>query len=211
MEIETRRFYRKAAERADQLDTRQMLLDLASEKRPREDCAEKLEEELDCKKNQEATASRLLFMLEVVQPGLAAIMALSVWSLAPVFAAAFATHTSRVAFVVGLATSVGGGIGVAFAEALYDDGSLTGQGRPWVRGLVCGLMAAFGSIGHTLPFLISEFNTAITAAVVVVLVELDAIAWVRCRYLGMPPLYAALQFGVGGALVSVAGVLIGSA
>jgi VIT1/CCC1 family predicted Fe2+/Mn2+ transporter len=135
----------------------------------------------------------------------------SVSTLAPVFAAAFATHASRDAFVVGLAASLGAGISMGFAEALSDDGSLTGRGRPWMRGLVCGLMTGLGGIGHTIPFLIAEFHAAITAAVIVVLVELAAIAWVRNRYMDTPPVSAALQVGLGGVLVFVTGVLIGSA
>ena len=162
-------------------------------------------------RKQEDEASRRLFVLQIVQPGLAGLMDGSVSTLAPVFAAAFATHASQYAFVVGLAASLGAGISMGFAEALSDDGRLTGRGRPWMRGLVCGLMTALGGIGHTLPFLISEFHAAFTAAVIVVLVELAAIAWVRNRYMDTPPLSAALQVGLGGVLVFVTGVLIGSA
>jgi len=118
---------------------------------------------------------------------------------------------SRDAFVVGLAASLGAGISMGFAEALSDDGSLTGRGHPWMRGLVCGLMTALGGIGHTLPFLVPEFHVAMTAAVVVVLVELAAIAWIRNHYMDTPPLSAALQVGLGGLLVFATGVLIGSA
>jgi rubrerythrin len=213
MEVESRRFYEKAAERAQTPDTRQLLDDLASEERHHETRAEELEKEKlgSNTKKQEDDASRRLFVLQIVQPGLAGLMDGSVSTLAPVFAAAFATHTSRDAFVVGLAASLGAGISMGFAEALSDDGSLTGRGRPWMRGLVCGLMTALGGIGHTLPFLISEFHAAMTAAVIVVLVELAAIAWIRNRYMDTPPLSAALQVGLGGALVFVTGVLIGSA
>jgi VIT1/CCC1 family predicted Fe2+/Mn2+ transporter len=135
----------------------------------------------------------------------------SVSTLAPVFAAAFATRSSRDAFVVGLAASVGAGISMGFAEALSDDGSLTGRGHPWIRGLICGLMTALGGIGHTLPFLVPEFHIAMTVAVIVVLVELALIAWIRNRYMDTPPLSAALQVGLGGVLVFITGVLIGSA
>jgi VIT1/CCC1 family predicted Fe2+/Mn2+ transporter len=134
----------------------------------------------------------------------------SVSTLAPVFAAAFATRSSWDAFVVGLAASVGAGISMGFAEALSDDGSLTGRGHPWVRGAVCGLMTALGGIGHTLPFLIPDFKIAMGAAIVVVLVELGIISWVRHRYMDTPPLSAALQVGLGGALVFLAGVVIGN-
>jgi rubrerythrin len=213
MEIESRRFYEKAAERAPDPDTRQLLDDLASEERQHENRAEELEKEKlgSSTKKQEDEASRRLFVLQIVQPGLAGLMDGSVSTLAPVFAAALATHTSRDAFVVGLAASVGAGISMGFAEALSDDGSLTGRGRPWMRGFVCGLMTALGGIGHTLPFLISDFRTAIIAAVIVVLVELAAIAWIRNRYMDTPPLSAILQVGIGGALVFVTGVVIGSA
>ena len=135
----------------------------------------------------------------------------SVSTLAPVFAAAFATHSSKDAFVVGLAASLGAGISMGFAEALSDDGSLTGRGHPWMRGLVCGLMTALGGIGHTLPFLVPQFQVAMTAAVIVVLVELAVIAWIRNHYMDTPPLSAVLQVGLGGLLVFVTGVLIGSA
>ena len=133
----------------------------------------------------------------------------SVSTLAPVFAAAFATHNSWDAFVVGLAASVGAGISMGFAEALSDDGSLTGRGHPWVRGFICGLMTALGGIGHTLPFLIGDFQLAMIAAFFVVVVELGVISWVRHRYMETPALSAVLQVGLGGALVFVTGVLIG--
>ncbi len=134
----------------------------------------------------------------------------SVSTLAPVFAAAFATHKPWDAFVVGLAASIGAGISMGFAEALSDDGSLTGRGHPWVRGAICGLMTALGGIGHTLPFLIPDFRAALTAAIVVVLIELGVISWIRHRYMETPAWSAALQVGLGGVLVFATGVLIGS-
>jgi erythrin-vacuolar iron transport family protein len=134
----------------------------------------------------------------------------SVSTLAPVFAAAFATHKPWDAFVVGLAASIGAGISMGFAEALSDDGSLTGRGHPWVRGTICGLMTALGGIGHTLPFLIPDFQAALTAAIIVVLVELGVISWIRHRYMETPAWSAALQVGLGGVLVFATGVLIGS-
>ena len=213
MEIESRRFYEKASARAQDPGTRQLLDDLANAERQHESRAEELEKEkvgFNARK-EEDEAGRRLFVLQIVQPGLAGLMDGSVSTLAPVFAAAFATHSSRDAFVVGLAASVGAGISMGFAEALSDDGSLTGRGHPWMRGLVCGLMTALGGIGHTVPFLIPEFHIAMTAAVVVVLVELAVIAWIRNRYMDTPPLSAALQVGLGGALVFITGVLIGSA
>jgi rubrerythrin len=212
MEIESRRFYEKASQRAQDAGTRQLLDDLANEERSHENRAEELEKEKlghDTKK-EEDEASRRLFVLQIVQPGLAGLMDGSVSTLAPVFAAAFATHNTKDAFVVGLAASVGAGISMGFAEALSDDGSLTGRGRPWMRGLASGLMTALGGIGHTLPFLVSEFHLALTAAIVVVLVELTVIAWIRNRYMDTPLLSAALQVGLGGALVFLTGILIGS-
>jgi rubrerythrin len=213
MEVESRRFYEKAAGRAQDPNTRQLLDDLAKEERTHENKAEALEEKNlghDAKK-EEDEANRRLFVLQVVQPGLAGLMDGSVSTLAPVFAAAFATHTSHDAFVVGLAASVGAGISMGFAEALSDDGSLTGRGHPWARGLVCGLMTALSGIGHTLPFLVPEFRVAMTAAIIVVVLELAAITWIRNHYMDTPPLSAALQVGFGGALVFATGVLIGSA
>jgi rubrerythrin len=212
MEVETRRYYEKAAARTQNAKIRQLLDDLAQEERHHEDRAEALEEEKlgGGAKHAEDEANRRLFALQIVQPGLAGLMDGSVSTLAPVFAAAFATHNTWDAFAVGLAASLGAGISMGFAEALSDDGSLTGRGHPWIRGVICGLMTAIGGIGHTLPFLIPDFRAALTAAFVVVLVELGAIAWIRNRYMETSPLSAALQVGLGGILVFLTGVLIGS-
>jgi rubrerythrin len=212
MEVESRRFYERAAARALDVSVRQLLDDLAQEERRHEDRAEQLEKEelTGSARQQEAQASRRLFVLQIVQPGLAGLMDGSVSTLAPVFAAAFATHKPWDAFVVGLAASIGAGISMGFAEALSDDGSLTGRGHPWARGAICGLMTALGGIGHTLPFLIPDFRAALTAAVIVVLVELGVISWIRHRYMDTPAWSAALQVGFGGALVFATGVLIGS-
>ena len=189
-----------------------MFDDLAQEERGHEDRAEQLEKEklTGGARAEEAEASRRLFVLQIVQPGLAGLMDGSVSTLAPVFAAAFATHKPWDAFVVGLAASIGAGISMGFAEALSDDGSLTGRGHPWVRGAICGLMTALGGIGHTLPFLIPDFRAALSAAIVVVLVELGVISWIRHRYMETPAWSAALQVGLGGVLVFATGVLIGS-
>ena len=135
----------------------------------------------------------------------------SVSTLAPLFAAAFATHNSHDAFLVGLAASVGAGISMGFAEALSDDGSLTGRGHPWVRGIVCGLMTTAGGLGHTLPFLVPNFAAAMTLATIVVIVELGIISWIRHHYMDTPILSATFQVVVGGVLVFLAGLLIGSA
>jgi erythrin-vacuolar iron transport family protein len=213
MEVETRRFYEKAATWARDARLRQLLDDLAQEERSHQNRAEELERDKvrPDVKHKEDEASRRMFVLQVVQPGLAGLMDGSVSTLAPVFAAAFATHNSWDAFVVGLAASIGAGISMGFAEALSDDGSLTGRGHPWVRGVICGLMTALGGIGHTLPFLIPDFRVAMTAAMLVVVIELGIISWVRRRYMETPALSAALQVGLGRILVFVTGVLIGSA
>ncbi len=212
MEAEVRRFYERAAARSRDPGIRQLLDDLAQEERFHEHRAEALEEtELHATaKHEEDEANRRLFVLQVVQPGLAGLMDGSVSTLAPVFAAALATHSSWDAFRVGLAASLGAGISMGFAEALSDDGSLTGRGHPWVRGIICGLMTALGGIGHTLPFLVGDFKIAMTAAVAVVVVELGVIAWIRNHYMETPPLSAALQVGLGGVLVFLTGILIGS-
>ncbi len=212
MEMESRRFYECAAQRSQDAGTRQLLDDLAAEERSHEYRAERLEREMlqPHVKEEEERARRRLFVLQIVQPGLAGLMDGSVSTLAPVFAAALATRSSWDAFVVGLAASLGAGISMGFAEALSDDGSLTGRGHPWVRGVICGLMTTLGGIGHTLPFLISDFHVALYAAVGVVLIELGAITWIRQHYMETPPLAAAVQVGVGGALVFLTGILIGS-
>jgi len=213
MEVESRRFYESAAARAQDPHVRQLLDDLAQEERTHEDRADKLEKDKlgPDVKGQEDEANRRLFVLQIVQPGLAGLMDGSVSTLAPVFAAASATRNSWDAFLVGLAASIGAGISMGFAEALSDDGSLTGRGHPWLRGLICGLMTALGGIGHTLPFLIPDFQVAMGAAIVVVLIELGIISWIRHRYMETPPLSAAVQVGLGGALVFATGMLIGSA
>ncbi len=212
MEVETRRFYERAAVRTEDASIRQLLNDLAQDERSHEYRAGELQQEnLDQEAvGQENEANRKLFVLQIVQPGLAGLMDGSVSTLAPVFAAAFATRNTHTAFAVGLAASIGAGISMGFAEALSDDGSLTGRGHPWIRGVICGLMTALGGIGHTIPFLVPHFNVAFTAAVIVVLAELGAIAWIRHRYMDSPWFSATMQVVLGGILVFVAGVLIGN-
>jgi rubrerythrin len=212
MEVETRRFYERAATLTQDASIRQLLDDLANEERTHEHRAQELDaEKLPTNvKADEERAQRRLFVLQIVQPGLAGLMDGSVSTLAPVFAAAFATHNSNDAFLVGLAASVGAGISMGFAEALSDDGSLTGRGHPWVRGLICGAMTALGGIGHTLPFLLKDFRVALWAAGVVVLLELGVITWIRHRYMDSPWVSAALQVGLGGVLVFITGALIGN-
>jgi erythrin-vacuolar iron transport family protein len=150
------------------------------------------------------------FVLSVIQPGLAGLMDGSISSLAPLFAAAFATRDSHTAFLVGLATAIGAGISMAFSEGLSDDGKLSGRGSPWLRGAVCGLMTFLGALGHTLPYLIPVFLTASLIAVGVVVIELLLIAWIRNRYMDTPLLAAAFQVVVGGVIVFAAGILIGN-
>jgi erythrin-vacuolar iron transport family protein len=151
------------------------------------------------------------FVLSVVQPGLAGLMDGSISSLAPLFAAAFATHNSATAFLVGVATALGAGISMAFSEGLSDDGKVSGRGSPWLRGPVCGLMTCLGAAGHTLPFLIPAFLTAVLLAGGVVIVELLVIAWIRKHYMDTPLLAAIFQVVIGGVIVFLAGILIGSA
>jgi erythrin-vacuolar iron transport family protein len=150
------------------------------------------------------------FILSIVQPGLAGLMDGSISSLAPLFAAAFATRDSHTAFLVGLATAIGAGISMGFSEALSDDGKMSGRGSPWVRGAVCGLMTFLGALGHTLPFLIPAFWTAALLAAGVVIMELLLIAWIRNRYMDTPLLAATFQVVVGGVIVFLAGILIGN-
>jgi rubrerythrin len=206
MEAETRRFYEAALRHTTDAGVRQLLGDLAEEERKHEEMAEGMEGEAP----DEEAARHRLFLLQVVQPGLAGLMDGSVSTLAPIFAAAFATGKSWETFLVGLAASVGAGISMGFAEALSDDGALTGRGRPLIRGTVCGVMTALGGLGHTLPFLIRNVHTAVGVAVAVVLVELLVIAWIRNRYMDTPLGAAVLQVVLGGALVFAAGILIGS-
>jgi len=213
MELETRRFYERAMERISDVSIRQLLGELAATEREHYAKATTLEKELLTPETRKAEddAARQLFVLQIVQPGLAGLMDGSVSTLAPLFAAAFATHNTHDAFLVGLAASVGAGISMGFAEALSDDGSLTGRGHPWVRGIVCGLMTTAGGLGHTLPFLVPNFAAAMTLATIVVIVELGIISWIRHHYMDTPILSATFQVVVGGVLVFLAGLLIGSA
>jgi rubrerythrin len=212
METETKRFYRRAASRSTDASIRKLLGDLAEAEAVHEQRADQIVEEnlpANVRANEDAHARRN-FVLRVIQPGLAGLMDGSVSTLAPVFAAAFATQNPREAFIVGIAASIGAGISMAFAEALSDNGSLTGRGAPVIRGAITGLMTTLGGIGHTLPFLIPDFWTATALAIAVVVVELGIISWVRWKYMDTPPVSAAFQVAFGGALVFAAGILIGS-
>jgi erythrin-vacuolar iron transport family protein len=213
METETQRFYERAARTVSDAGTRKLLGDLAEAERKHVTLADDLQQrhltpEVEA---EEERAHRRLFVLQIVQPGLTGLMDGSVSTLAPVFAAAFATTSSHAAFVVGLAASLGAGISMGFAEAVSDDGSLTGRGKPLLRGIVCGLMTVAGGIGHTLPYLIPNFRTATAVAVVIVAIELLLISWIRNRYMDTPFLRAAFQVIVGGVLVFLVGIWIGSA
>ena len=212
MEYEAARFYRRGAETTRDTSVRQLLLKLAEAEVEHEGLAHKLGQQIltpSARAKEDETARRM-FVLQYVQPGLAGLMDGSVSTLAPLFAAAFATHNTWETFLVGLAASVGAGISMGFAEALSDDGSLTGRGAPLVRGAVCGVMTAIGGLGHTLPYLIPNFWTATAVAIAVVAVELVAISYIRHRFMDTPFLAATFQVIVGGVLVFVAGILIGS-
>jgi rubrerythrin len=212
MEIESRRFYEAAAQRTRDAGIRQLLDDLAQEEQRHEDTAEEISDTQAAAGalSQEGEVARRLFVLRFVQPGLAGLMDGSVSTLAPLFAAAFATQNTLATFKVGLAASVGAGISMGFAEALSDDGKLSGRGTPWLRGVVCGLMTTVGGLGHTMPYLIRNFHLATSVAIAVVAVELAVIAWIRKRYMDTPLLAAIFQVVVGGVLVFAAGWLIGS-
>ena len=212
MEFEAARFYRKAAETTRDASVRQLLVELAEAEVEHESLAHKLEQKLltPSARAEEDETARRVFLLQYVQPGLAGLMDGSVSTLAPLFAAAFATHNTWETFLVGMAASVGAGISMGFAEAASDDGSLTGRGTPWLRGAVCGVMTTIGGVGHTLPYLIPDFYLATILAVIVVAVELVAISYIRYRYMDTPFLSAAFQVVVGGVLVFLAGILIGS-
>jgi rubrerythrin len=212
MERDAARFYRLAAERTSDASIRKLLGDLAAvEDQHQRDAAQLEQENLTPQARQsEDEDERRRFILQIIQPGLVGLMDGSVSTLAPVFAAAFATREPWNAFLVGLAASVGAGISMGFAEALADDGKLSGRGTPLLRGLVCGLMTVAGGIGHTLPYLIPNFWTATAVAGVVVVLELAIIAYIQFRYMETPPLSAVAKVMLGGALVLAVGILIGS-
>jgi rubrerythrin len=218
MELQAERFYAKASEKAEDVGVRRLLGDLAEEEKSHEKLAAKLTGEIlkpDVREAEDRTRRRL-FVLQYVQPGLAGLMDGSVSTLAPLFAAAFATHQNWQTFLVGLAASIGAGISMGFAEALSDDGSLTGRGSPWLRGAVCGIMTALGGLGHTLPYLVPDslpnaFWIATAIAAIVVFFELWAIAFIRARYMDTPFLQAVFQIVLGGVIVLGVGILIGGA
>ncbi len=218
MEFEAERFYVRAAEQAQDVGVRRLLGDLAEAEKGHEKLAVKLTGEIlkpDIREAEDKTRRRI-FVLQYVQPGLAGLMDGSVSTLAPLFAAAFATHQNWQTFLVGLAASIGAGISMGFAEALSDDGSLTGRGSPWLRGAASGVMTAIGGLGHSLPYLVPDswsnaFWIATTIAGVVVFFELWAIAFIRSRYMDTPFLQAVFQIVLGGVIVLGVGILIGAA
>ena len=213
IELENYRFYKQAAEQSQDQNVQKLLIKLAAAEKGHESLAARLGDQhltADAKLD-EAETKRRLFLLQVIQPGLVGLMDGSVSTLAPLFAAAFATGDTWDTFLVGLAASVGAGISMGLAEGLSDDGKLTGRGHPLIRGLAAGIMTAVGGLGHTLPYLIPDFQTATWLAIIVVFVELWAISWVRYKYMDTPFLKAAFQIAVGGFLVFLTGMLIGSA
>src|SRR3954470_7049107 len=218
MELQAANFYDKAALQARDVSVRELFVKLAEVERGHERKASELTEAHVTPSTEmaEKDAAHRLYVLQYVQPGLAGLIDGSVSTLAPLFAAAFATHSNWETFLVGLAASIGAGISMGFTEALSDDGQITGRGSPWLRGLVCGLMTAVGGLGHTLPYLVPDswpnaFAIATTVAAVVVAVELVAISWIRTHYMETPFWSATMQDILGGVLVLLAGIFIGSA
>lgn len=212
MERDAQRFYELAQTKTQDADTRKLLGDLAAAEAGHERKAEALTRDTlnDDTKDEEDRAAHRQFVLTWVQPGLAGLMDGSVSTLAPIFAAAFATGDTWQTFLVGLAASVGAGISMGFTEAASDDGQLSGRGSPWKRGFASGIMTTIGGLGHALPYLITDFWTATSIAIIVVFIELWAIAWIQNKFMDTPFFRAALQVVFGGGLVLGVGILIGS-
>jgi rubrerythrin len=218
MEMETVKFYLRAAEQSTDVSMRELFVKLAEVEKGHEKRATELEDEHlgGQKRTEEELVQHRLFVLQYVQPGLTGLIDGSVSTLAPLFAAAFATHSNHETFLVGLAASLGAGISMGISEAMADDGKISGRGSPWLRGVVCGLMTTLGGIGHTIPYLIPDswanaFAIATTIAAIIVAIELFVIAHVRTRYMDTPFFRSVVQVIIGGALVLAAGILIGSA
>ena len=212
MESQAIRFYDEAVKHVTDASTRKLLGDLAEAERGHEDIAGMLQGTHlpeDTKSEEEETAKRQ-FLLTYVQPGLAGLMDGSVSTLAPIFAAAFATQDTWQTFLIGLSASVGAGISMGFTEAAHDDGKLSGRGSPLKRGFASGIMTAIGGLGHTLPYLIPHFWTATAVAAVIVFIELWAIAFIQNRFMETPFLRAVFQVVLGGSLVLAAGIIIGN-
>jgi erythrin-vacuolar iron transport family protein len=217
MEMETTRFYERAATQSTDVSIRELFVTLAEIERGHEKRAAEIKEEQlgGPQRDEEALVQHRLFVLQYVQPGLTGLIDGSVSTLAPLFAAAFATHSNKDTFLVGLAASLGAGISMGISEAMADDGLISGRGSPWGRGVICGLMTTVGGLGHTLPYLVPDawanaFWIATALAGIVVAIELVAIAWVRTRYMDTPFFRSVMQVIVGGALVLAAGAIIGA-
>jgi rubrerythrin len=217
-EAEAYGFYHKAAERTKDPEIRKLLNDLAAVEQGHEALASEIEADKlpESEQARESEVSRRMIVLQYVQPGLAGLMDGSVSTLAPLFAAAFATHNTWATFLVGLAASIGAGISMGFAEALSDDGTISGRGSPLLRGVICGAMTSLGGMGHTLPYLVPNtlahaFLIATGLSGVVVFIELWAIAWIRAHYMDTPLLQAIFQIVIGGVIVLAVGILIGAA
>ncbi|WP_113261373.1 iron exporter MbfA [Agrobacterium cavarae] len=211
MEQQAIRFYDEAIRHVTDAETRKLLGDLAEAERGHEDIAGMLSDKHlpeDARSEEDETSKRQ-FLLTYVQPGLAGLMDGSVSTLAPIFAAAFATQDTWQTFLIGLSASVGAGISMGFTEAAHDDGKLSGRGSPIKRGLASGIMTAVGGLGHALPYLIPHFWTATAIAAVVVFIELWAIAFIQNRFMETPFLRAVFQVVLGGSLVLAAGIIIG--
>jgi rubrerythrin len=217
MEFQAARFYERAAEQSTDVEVRKLLADLAEVEKGHGTHAHTLEKALlteQAREEEDETRHRM-FVLQYVQPGLAGLMDGSVSTLAPLFAAAFATHNNWETFLVGMAASLGSGVSMGLTEALSDDGALTGRGSPWIRGTLCGIMTTLGGVGHTLPYLVPDswanaFWVATGLAAIIIFIELWVIAWVRARYMDTPFLQAVFQIVVGGLVVLGLGMLIGA-
>lgn len=218
MEMQTVKFYLRAAEQTTDISVRELFVKLAEIEKGHEKKAAELEGEHlgGEKRTEEELVQHRLFVLQYVQPGLTGLIDGSVSTLAPLFAAAFATQSNKDAFLVGLAASLGAGISMGISEAMADDGKISGRGSPWMRGVVCGLMTTVGGLGHTIPYIIPDsmpngFLIATTIASIIVAIELFVIAWIRTRYMETPFMRSVIQVILGGALVLAAGAIIGSA
>ncbi|GKX33329.1 MAG: membrane protein [Rhizobiaceae bacterium MnEN-MB40S] len=213
MEAQAARFYREAAKRTQDAATRKLLGDLAQEEEKHETKALLLaaEHAPDDVREKESKQERRQMILTYIQPGLAGLMDGSVSTLAPIFAAAFATGDTWQTFLVGLAASVGAGISMGFTEVASDDGVISGRGAPIKRGFATGIMTTLGGLGHALPYLIPHFYTATAIAIVLVVCELWAISWIQHRFMETPWSRAIFQVVLGGALVFAAGLAIGTA
>jgi len=211
METLSAEFYNSFAKKSQNIEIRNLLIDLALMSREQKDNAKLilLNAQKSRSAQEEVTKDKRQFILTWVQPGLAGLMDGSVSTLAPIFATAFATKDSHTTLLVGLAASIGAGISMGFTEAVHDDGVISGRGSPIKRGFASGIMTTIGGLGHALPYLISDFYVATVIAMFFVLVELWAIAWIQAKYMEIKFTKAVFQVVFGGSLVLAAGILIG--